>query len=276
MLFKRVILICFCFLGLSKVSKAQLVVNPGTYQKICPGTKVVLGAHPTATGGVAPYSFVWTPTVSLAYPDSSNPIASPSVTNTYTVSVRDAAGNINPKLDTVTLYVYPYSLSASPVDTTIKEGETITLHAHTSPSQDTGIWWAPVGNMYNPYTFNPNAFPTSTTQYTVVVNFPHSCALYELVKVNVIPSSELVFYNSFTPNGDGANDYFYIGNLSLYPNNTLDIYNRYGQKIYSVTGYNNDWNGTYLGTEVPCGTYFYILDTHDKPGKHKGEVSIIR
>ena len=272
--FKRTILLYAVVFGLNIVCKAQLVVNPGTYQKICLGTKVVLGGSPTVSGGTPKYTYAWTPTVSLNYPDSSNPVASPTVTTTYTVSVRDAAGNTNPKLDTVTLYVYPYYVSVSPADTTIKEGQTITLHGYAPGNSS--FSWGSAGSMYNSNTLSPDVFPANSYTYTLVASFPHNCTLYSRAIVNVIPSSELVFYNSFSPNGDGANDVFYIGNLAKYPDNTLDIYNRYGQKIYSVVGYQNDWAGSYLGTELPSGTYFYILDTHDKQGKYKGDVTIIR
>ncbi|HEX7414068.1 MAG TPA: gliding motility-associated C-terminal domain-containing protein [Bacteroidia bacterium] len=268
---KKFILFCVCLLAGVLSAQAQLVVNAGTYKRICPGTQVVLGGNPTAHGGQKPYSYVWAPTTSLNYPDSANPIASPTTTTIYTVTVRDGVGGV--AKDTVTIYVYPYYVYAGR-DTTIYEGQTITLHGQ-APG-DSISWWSPNGSIYNQNTLNPDVFPTATTSYTLVAVFPHGCTYYTNLTVKVIPNSELYFYNSFSPNGDGANDYFYIGNISQYPNNTLEIYNRYGQKIYSVTGYNNDWTGSYLGTDLPSGTYFYILDTHEKPGKFKGEVNIIR
>jgi gliding motility-associated-like protein len=271
---KKNILVCISFFTLNIAAQTTFTVNAGEYQKICSGGKVILGGNPTAKGGQKPYSYVWTPTVSINYPDSSNPIASPTITTTYTVVVTDSIAK-HKQSDTVTVYVYPYSLSVKPKDTTIKSGQTITLHAQVS-SGDSIIYWSPGGSIYNQNTLNPDVFPSVTTEYTVVAAFDHGCAIYDSIIVHVIPSTELVFYNSFTPNGDGANDYFYIGNIGLYPNNTLQIYNRYGQLIYNETGYNNDWKGTCLGSDVPGGTYFYILDTHDTPGKFHGDVTIIR
>jgi len=272
MSFKRIIFFCFSFFAINLVAqKSSLIVNAGSYQKICPGTQVVLGGDSTAEKGQKPYTYLWKPTVSINYPDSANPIASPTITTTYTVTVKDFLGDS--AKDTVTVYVYPYSLSAGP-GTTIKAGQTITLHGHSLGYST--VYWSPPRNIDNANTLSPDVSPVSTTQYTIEASFPNNCFLYDTLTVHVIPSTELIFYNSFTPNGDGANDYFYIGNIGLYPNNTLQIYNRYGQLIYNETGYNNQWAGTSLGTDVPCGTYFYIIDTHDTPGKFHGEVTIIK
>lgn len=62
-----------------------------------------------------------------------------------------------------------------------------------------------------------------------------------------------------TPNGDGANDVYLIG--SLPPNSDLMIMNRWGNKVYEVNNYQNDWAGTNnQGQALPEGTYFVLLD----------------
>lgn len=53
---------------------------------------------------------------------------------------------------------------------------------------------------------------------------------------------DVVIYNVLTPNGDGMNDYFYIDDVNLYPNNKVAIYNRWGRKIYETTNYDNHGN----------------------------------
>jgi len=68
----------------------------------------------------------------------------------------------------------------------------------------------------------------------------------------------------FSPNGDGVNDYFVIIGLEDFPENTLIIFNRWGNKIFEATPYNNDWDGTNkfgvtFGDQLPEGTYFYLL-----------------
>ena len=80
----------------------------------------------------------------------------------------------------------------------------------------------------------------------------------------------LEVFNLLTPNGDGDNDVFVIRNIELYPENNLKVYNRWGVKVYDVSGYGQ--NGKYFNgesdgratikrsTSLPTGTYFYILN----------------
>lgn len=62
-----------------------------------------------------------------------------------------------------------------------------------------------------------------------------------------------------TPNHDGANDVYLIGSMPV--NSNLMIMNRWGNKVYEVKNYQNDWAGTnQQGQPLPEGTYFVLLD----------------
>ena len=90
---------------------------------------------------------------------------------------------------------------------------------------------------------------------------------------------DLEVFNLLTPNNDGENDVFVIRNIELYPENTLEIYNRWGVKVYSVSGYGQ--NGRYFigisngrgvisqSSLLPTGTYFYILKYKSSSGGFK-------
>ena len=80
----------------------------------------------------------------------------------------------------------------------------------------------------------------------------------------------LTIFNEFSPNGDGINETFFIGCIENFPNNTLEIYNRWGNIVYRTNNYQNDWEGESNGRAVlsvdkqlPEGTYYYILDLGD-------------
>ena len=82
--------------------------------------------------------------------------------------------------------------------------------------------------------------------------------------------------NAFTPNGDGFNDLWNIKSIESYPKCIVSIYNRYGNLIYQSRGYARSWDGTYNGSPVPTGTYYYIIDLGDNSNKLSGYVAVIR
>jgi gliding motility-associated-like protein len=83
------------------------------------------------------------------------------------------------------------------------------------------------------------------------------------VVVEVICADSLKAFNAISPNGDGRNDAFRIEGLQKYPNNTLLIFNRWGNEVLNVKKYQNDWQGTWNSKDLPDGTYFYLLRDED-------------
>lgn len=227
---------------------------------------VIIGA--TNNNNTA-HNFSWLPQAGLSDPNATNPLATPSITTTYTLQVSDGICPNHITQVTVAAFMPPPVDAGN--DTIIDEGNTITLNG----SGGLIYWWQPYHNIKYQNTANPDVWPITTTVYTLAVEDVHRCYAYDTVRVEVVPGSKLFFYSAFTPNGDGENDFFYIGNLEKYPDNNLKIYNRYGKLIYSATNYDNTWNGTYLGNLIPTGTYFYILDD-GKSKKYNGTVTILR
>ncbi len=95
---------------------------------------------------------------------------------------------------------------------------------------------------------------------------------------------ELVIYDGFAPGrGDDVWVIDGIRNPS-YANNVVKIYNRWGNLVYEVTGYNNTdraWTGeanvsTLGDSTVPDGTYFYVIDLGDGTPPRTGYVVLVR
>ncbi|EJF10466.1 gliding motility-associated C-terminal domain-containing protein [Pontibacter sp. BAB1700] len=81
--------------------------------------------------------------------------------------------------------------------------------------------------------------------------------------------------NVFTPNNDGENDTWVVGNLTNYPDNEVVVVNRWGNEVYRSKAYQNNWNGDKLAE----GTYYYLIrltlcDGSEKT--YKGYVMIVR
>lgn len=333
-------------------SYAQLTVNAGPDKTICPGMSTTIGSIAPASGGLAPYTYSWSPSTFLSSTTVPNPICTPGplTYNTYTLKVTDDTGAVAydavgvgfynvgyssagadtsicenesaqlgvplnfggglsftwlpatyldnstsprpttispltsmsytmtvtsascpPFTDVVNVTVIPTPAIDAGPDVTIYEGEVTTLNA-------TGGFfyaWSPPPVLYE-FTYNPDVEPnTTTTYYLYGTDISNTCPGYDSVVVTVLPSDELVFYNTFTPNSDGNNDTWFIGNIQKYPNNRLEIYNRNGKLVYKATSYLNTWDGKAFGQDLPEGTYYYVLDLGDGKGKKNGTVTII-
>ncbi len=82
--------------------------------------------------------------------------------------------------------------------------------------------------------------------------------------------------NVISPNGDGNNDYFLVSCIDQFPDNELKIFNRWGDKVYEVRNYQNDWSGTHNDLPLPSGTYFYLLRTGEGTTGFQGFITIFR
>ncbi|MBK8369716.1 MAG: gliding motility-associated C-terminal domain-containing protein [Bacteroidetes bacterium] len=102
-----------------------------------------------------------------------------------------------------------------------------------------------------------------------------------LFNYTVLPSTDpcqITVYNGFTPDGDGLNDNWLIENIENFPNNTVTIFNRWGNKLWATENYNNSsnvWDGkTQSGAVLTSGTYFYIIELENGTGIKKGWVEL--
>jgi gliding motility-associated-like protein len=81
--------------------------------------------------------------------------------------------------------------------------------------------------------------------------------------VQISGAPQPLFYNIITPNADGKNDSFEIGNLKWYPENELQLYNRWGMEVYRTDNYRNTWQAG----NVSAGIYYYLFKTNGKTWK---------
>ena len=85
---------------------------------------------------------------------------------------------------------------------------------------------------------------------------------------------------AITPNGDGINDTWIIHNIENHPNNTVKVYNRWGDLVFNARGYRNEWNGYYKNREqsLPDGSSYYYQIDLDGNGTvdHEGWLYITR
>jgi gliding motility-associated-like protein len=146
----------------------------------------------------------------------------------------------------------------------IPQSQTVFLSEGESTTLDAGV--------HNSYIWSNNSenqFITITEPgtYSVTVTNQFGCSAEG--EFLVLPQYDLIFPNVITPNGDGINDFFQITNIEYYPENNLQIFNRWGTLIYETEGYNNQWKAP----DIPDGVYFYTFTW--KENAYNGSLTII-
>lgn len=199
----------------------------------------------------------------------------------YLVSGTDVNGCSSS--DSIYLNVVTNVPADSPNDTTLCPGETIILYG--SGGQDY-VWSGPGGyssEEQDPLVTTSATFEDMGWYYLTVVD-TNGCLGYDSTYVDVSNNENCIFIpNLITPDKDGMNETWVIQGIESYKDAEVEIYNRWGNMVYSASPYLNDWDGTVnQGTvidgkdgKVPVGTYFYIirLNEGDKP-PYKGYVEV--
>ncbi len=192
-------------------------------------------------------------------------------TGTWTLVVTDTVTGCT-NSDSITTVVSPLPTVNAGVDDTISLGNSITLSGSGSGTFN----WSPSATLDIATSQNPVATPTTTTTYTLAVTNINGCSATDSVRIVVEQGYEFVIHTVITPNGDGFNDVWNIRNIEFYPNNEVIIFNRYGQKVFGMTGYDNSWDGTFGGSPVPDGTYYYVLKFSDSDKNFTGAITVLR
>jgi PKD repeat protein len=163
--------------GCSATDVVTVTVNPvpladaGTNVTICNGSSTSL----SASGGGG---YSWSPATGLSNAFIPNPVASPSTTTSYTVTVTNGGCS---STDAVTVTVNPAPLADAGSNVTICDGASATLNASGGISYN----WIPAGSLSSSTISNPVASPASTTTYTVTVTDAIGCSATDAVTVSV-------------------------------------------------------------------------------------------
>jgi gliding motility-associated-like protein len=146
-------------------------------------------------------------------------------------------------------------------------------------------WTNPNG--YFSYEQNPvilSALITDSGVYSLIITANGCESDVSTVDVLVNNCIEIDFFipEGFSPNDDGINDLFVIRGIDRFPNNKFVVYNRWGDKVFEASPYQNTWDGTtniglIIGSgELPIATYFYVLDLGDGSDFYKGTIYLNR
>ncbi|MGD1841718.1 MAG: PKD domain-containing protein [Thermonemataceae bacterium] len=234
-----------------EVAIPQFATGPD--QVICPG----FSAQLEASGAT---SYLWSPAATLSDPTIANPVATPSETTTYTVQMQDGDGCETLREVTVVIQASPdtpptialekdcdglYVLRGN-VDTTLRAVQEYTFQWDFGDGTT-------ATNFEVAHTYPENTGQTPVTYLvTLVITDTLGCTI-DFEEEVTIPQSTDRLNNVITPyDEDGKNDFFDL----FTDNNRLEIFNRWGKRIYQSDNYQNDW-----GKNIPVGVYFYVVTT---------------
>ncbi len=190
-----------------------------------------------------------------------------STTQTFSVQVQSGPGSTCYGYDTINVKVIPHPYINLGPDTTICIQRSVALDAAQSgDSPQYTYLWNPGATTGSSLNFSPNGVPGI---YIVSVKKTGCTTVTDSVIVTGI-LCDVTIPNVITPNGDGYNDYFVIKGLEEYPNTHVQIYNRWGKKVYESTDYKNDWNGD----NHHDGVYYYIITFIDYIQPMSGTITI--
>ena len=234
------------------VFHAPPTVNAGPDAAVCKGGSIRLQAEGTGT-------FLWNPAKPLNNPAIPDPVATPSATTIFTVTLTDQWLCRNS--DKVTIEVREKPVVNAGPDQTLDFLFETTLEASALNSYEEGEWEVLTGTG----TFsNKNGNKTNVTELALGENkilwsvTNGVCASsYDTVLVKI---NELIIQSLLTPNDDGNNDLFIIKGLESLGKTRLSIFNRWGAIVYINDNYANDWNGRdNNGNMLQDDTYFYVM-----------------
>ena len=172
----------------------------------------------------------------------------------------------------------------------LNSGFSYSSHSATIGEYDplTGLWTLDelAGNQVAGLVINVEVIEAGALENTasLVSSFPNdgnaenNTSTVTLQARPLIEEGCLVLLNQFSPNGDGTNDFLVVNCLDQYPsiNVSLEVFDRYGNGVFSSNNYDNTWDGIGKNGELPKGTYFYILDLGEGLEVQKGWIQILR
>ncbi len=250
-----------------KILEDSPVAIPLQDTTICSGTFVQLQV---TQGG---YTYLWTPNTGLNHSTIYNPIANPTNTTVYMVSVTNGVC-IN--TNTLTVFVKPSPvITVNPKYSVVTQGESVFIHA---TANDT-CYWYPADYLSCTNCNTTMSTPDADVTYTITTTNSEGCTTATTATIRVQIESTFYIPNTFTPNNDGMNEIFKPLATHIH-DYKIDIFDRWGLLIFQSTNLDQGWDGTYKGGKCQQDVYVYKVEYVDDPENRThtkaGQVNLIR
>ncbi|PSL47534.1 gliding motility-associated-like protein [Chitinophaga niastensis] len=156
----------------------------------------------------------------------------------------------------------------------VPQGTKISFSPVANDSVNLTFRWEPAADFPNPSLLSPVIAAMHDGTYTLTATGKHNCTASDFMTVKVL--KPVLPPNAFSPNGDNINDTWVLKNLSDYAGCTVEVFNRYGERVFHSVGYDVPWDGTFKGNRLPMATYYYVIRLRSGFEPITGYVTIIR
>ncbi len=232
---------------------------------ICEGTTLMLNGQ----GGT---DALWSPPAGLSDPNILNPVVTITEAVSYVLTITGMDDCYD--VDTIHIDVYPSLGLSAGNDTSVIKNMPLQLNSAGGPY--ISYVWEPSAGLDDPAAPDPLVTLSASQVFIVTATDENGCIEKDTISINVVEN--LIIYSSFSPNDDGINDFWDIDSAELFPDILVEVFNRWGEKLFSSKGYSSEkrWNGYYKGKKVPIGTYYYVVIPYKGANPISGPVTIVR
>jgi gliding motility-associated-like protein len=191
----------------------------------------------------------------------------------YTLTAWDTNGCADTAM--FRLFVMPLPVADAGPDTTVEFMQPYTLHGNGGGD----YLWSPAQFLNNPHSQNPVVTPSGDMSLILKVTDQYGCSDTDQVKLRILKGPGFYIPTAFSPNGDGLNDVFRPTSVGIARLDYFQVFNRYGELVFSTLNPKEGWDGNYKGLKQPIGNYVWVIRGLDRLGvirEMRGNVVLIR
>lgn len=160
-------------------------------------------------------------------------------------------------------------------DTIVAQGQPLQLSASGGDLYQ----WTPSFGLSASNIANPVATLNASASYVLTASATEGCATSDTINIKVYKGPSFYVPSAFSPNRDGHNDEFKYVAVGMSSIDLFQVFNRFGQMVYSSKGNTRGWDGSFAGVLQPSGTYVWTIRGVDYTGAQhfkKGTVVLLR
>jgi gliding motility-associated-like protein len=233
-----------------------------------PATLNIINPNPTST-------YQWSPPIGLSSTTSTNPIATIQHSVQYQVVETDNNGCTD---NTTVPAIIIESIGLRSLDTSIVIGDIVTLPVNGQSYYK--YTWTPLQGLSCLTCNYPTVQPLEDIRYNLNVTDVRGCYDQNYhYDIKIKPETFVKMPTMFTPNGDGNNDAVFVNGWGIKTLLEYQIFNRWGQLIFTTSNIHEGWDGTFNGALQSSDIYVYkvkVMTWKNSEIKEEGYINLVR